>query len=577
MSSNKRSRESFEHDQNQDFYGSDEQSYPEENLEEESYFDGQDEAAEDSSRKPFRIDPSERIPFEKYYRSQNILPASEWGDFMAHLCRPLPITFRMNSMESRKEKVAEALKFGEPFLKEDGAVHLPWCNGYKLPFAQFVLKNYHKRLHEWIKRHSAAGNLSRQELVSMIPPALLKVESHHAVLDLCAAPGSKTLQLLESLHSLEGEVTGFVMANDMNPQRSYILSGRCKHLGDACKDLIITNHRAQWYPNLNVPREGFEPSDQAKYPEGFYDRIVCDVPCSGEGAIRKSPGTWLTFHPENGVKLHSLQLQIAMRAATLLKVGGLMAYSTCSFNPVENEAVVAELLQRWGGALELVDTSDMHKGVSRKPGIDDWVVIDDLYNSYRTYDDYSRRNPETKRGLFHPTLWSPKSKGKKNPPLQYCLRFYPHLQDTGGFFVALLRKTGPLPGPSKPLELTPKKKKKVEAENSQTWHSYIPISHDLFADLQWTYKLPDWMEGHLCGRSENFRTVTLLGEGVKKSFESAGFSRLKVVNAGITLFRVDKERLQYKLTDEGRDLMTSLYKSNGLEKKAIKKLLAQSC
>lgn len=105
--------------------------------------------------------------------------------------------------------------------------------------------------------------------------------------------------------------------------------------------------------------DGFHDSEK-RYPNGQYDRIICDVPCTGDGAIRKSPGTWFSFHPENGIRfdslhlclshrLHSIQLQIALRAAALLKEGGVMTYSTCSMNPIENEAVVAELLERWHG------------------------------------------------------------------------------------------------------------------------------------------------------------------------------------------------------------------------------------
>merc|ERR1712196_492589 len=76
----------------------------------------------------------------------------------------------------------------------------------------------------------------------------------------------------------------------------------------------------------------------------------------------------------SGIALHPLQIQIAMRGVSLLKVGGLMVYSTCSFNPVENEAVVKEILLRCGGAVELVDASDMLPGLIRRPGLHSWKV-----------------------------------------------------------------------------------------------------------------------------------------------------------------------------------------------------------
>ena len=74
-----------------------------------------------------------------------------------------------------------------------------------------------------------------------------------------------------------------------------------------------------------------------------YDRILCDVPCSGDGTIRKASDIWRRWSPISGNGIHALQLRIALQSATLLKVGGRMVYSTCSFNPVEDEAVVAEV------------------------------------------------------------------------------------------------------------------------------------------------------------------------------------------------------------------------------------------
>lgn len=76
----------------------------------------------------------------------------------------------------------------------------------------------------------------------------------------------------------------------------------------------------------------------------LFDRILCDVPCSGDGTIRKAPDIWRRWTPGNGNGLHPLQLRIALHACQMLKVGGRLVYSTCTFNPVEDEAVVAEVL-----------------------------------------------------------------------------------------------------------------------------------------------------------------------------------------------------------------------------------------
>lgn len=74
-----------------------------------------------------------------------------------------------------------------------------------------------------------------------------------------------------------------------------------------------------------------------------FDRVLCDVPCSGDGTLRKAPDIWRRWTANNGNGLHALQLRIALHSAHMLRVGGRMVYSTCTFNPVEDEAVVAEV------------------------------------------------------------------------------------------------------------------------------------------------------------------------------------------------------------------------------------------
>lgn len=88
----------------------------------------------------------------------------------------------------------------------------------------------------------------------------------------------------------------------------------------------------------------------------LFDRILCDVPCSGDGTIRKAPDIWRRWTPGNGNGLHPLQLRIALHACQMLKVGGRLVYSTCTFNPVEDEAVVAEVSVAYivASTLELV-------------------------------------------------------------------------------------------------------------------------------------------------------------------------------------------------------------------------------
>ena len=118
-----------------------------------------------------------------------------------------------------------------------------------------------------------AGVISRLEAVSMIPPLFLDVHPDHLVLDLCAAPGSKTQQLLEMLKS------GVIVANDANPQRALMLVNQTSHAPTT--KLVVTSYLAQQFP---VPRNAGKPVQ--------FDRILCDVPCSGDGTLVGFPREW---------------------------------------------------------------------------------------------------------------------------------------------------------------------------------------------------------------------------------------------------------------------------------------------
>ena len=82
---------------------------------------------------------------------------------------------------------------------------------------------------------------------------------------------------------------------------------------------------------------------------------MCDVPCSSDAAIRKLPQKWKFWNPKDSHALHPLQFRIMERGLKLLKVGGKMSYSTCSLNPIENEAVVAWALKNYGDKIRILD------------------------------------------------------------------------------------------------------------------------------------------------------------------------------------------------------------------------------
>lgn len=300
----------------------------------------------------------------------------------------------------------------------------------------------------------------------------------HFVLDMCAAPGSKTFQLLEIIHeSAEpGSLpNGMVVANDVDYKRSNLLIHQTKRT--CTTNLIVTNNEGQHFPNCNsiASEKCHHPIDQL-----LFDRVLCDVPCSGDGTLRKAPDIWRRWNSGSGNGLHSLQVVIAMRGLSLLKVGGRMVYSTCSMNPIEDEAVVAQILRRCGGSVELVDVSDKLPELIRRPGLKKWKVHD-RGGWYRSYKDV----PKVQRdGVLRSMFPSGKSDKDSttgeiasdesaeevcNLPLERCVRIVPHDQNTGGFFIAVLHKVSSLPD-------FQEKRRYTRGRNSSEKTSYEEVS-----------------------------------------------------------------------------------------------------
>lgn len=336
------------------------------------------------------------------------------------------------------------------------------------PFAKFQ---------KFLVSETSVGNISRQEVVSMIPPLLLDVKPGHAVLDLCAAPGSKAAQLLEMLHQGEegrilkalqmhanedgrevpaypgldavdmevdskddGRATGLLVANDMDYKRSHLLIHQLKRLSSP--NMIVTNHDATLFPSLRLPSEG---SEQVQYLK--FDRILADVPCSGDGTLRKNVNLWKDWIPGNALGLHVTQVRILVRALQMLKPGGRVVYSTCSMNPVENESVIAAAIERCGHEnVEILDCSNELAGLKRVPGMTKWKVMDKqgrIWNDWKEVEEWVEK--ESKDGLIPgklvPTMFPRKQDGETPYiPLEKCIRVYAHQQDTGGFFITALHK-----------------------------------------------------------------------------------------------------------------------------------------
>jgi 16S rRNA C967 or C1407 C5-methylase (RsmB/RsmF family) len=215
----------------------------------------------------------------------------------------------------------------------------------------------------------------------MLPPLFLDVQRDDLVLDVCAAPGSKTVQILEMFHKDIKDPKEFiqckggVLANDVDSKRARILSHQLMRLNS--KGFAVINHPAQFLPGLYQDSDlNGQGEENGKDNRIYYDKVLVDVPCSGDGAIRKLPTRWRVWSPLDGVHLHVLQSQILVRAINMAKVGGLIVYSTCSLNPIENEAVVADIIRRANtdspGSLELLDIHGKFPGLKMHRGVSTW-------------------------------------------------------------------------------------------------------------------------------------------------------------------------------------------------------------
>lgn len=390
--------------------------------------------------------------FIKYYQHLNICSENEWESFMQAIKADLPTTFRITGCRSAAKKLLNIIQneFFNVYLanKEpvtDGDTNtpslkkpfcLPWYPnelGWQLELSRKDIRRSEEfyKLHNFLIAETNAGSISRQEAVSMIPPLVLDVQPHHKVLDMCAAPGSKTAQLIEALHADEKIPipSGFVVANDVDNNRCYMLVHQAKRLNSPC--FVVTNHDSSVMPQFLINQ-----NEQLKF-----DRVLCDVPCSGDGTLRKNPDIWLKWNQGHALNLHGIQYRIARRGAELLNIGGRLVYSTCSLNPVENEAVLHRLIKESDGALELIDGSNMVPGLKFSPGLSYWELAAKEINFYKTFDDV----PEQYHTIIRPQMFPPTTEEAKSFGLEKCMRILPHFQNTGAFFVAVLIKKKLMP------------------------------------------------------------------------------------------------------------------------------------
>jgi NOL1/NOP2/sun family putative RNA methylase len=285
--------------------------------------------------------------------------------FRAACDRPLPYAVRVNSIKADDDRVRRAFDEEgvayEPVAWHDGLLTLDGKAGRTWPY--FL------------------GWVHGQEVVSALPATVLAPQPGDRVWDACAAPGSKTTQLAALMDD-----RGTLVGNDNSLGRISALRHNAERLG--VTNLVVTNQDAR---NFSTKPLAFDE----------FDRAIVDAPCSCEGTCRKNPTALEEWTLDHVHQVAGVQKGILRRAVQATRAGGTVVYSTCTFAPEENEAVLDHVL-----AAEACRLVDFDPAMETSPGVTEW-------------------EGET----YHPSV-------------ERARRVYPHQNDTGGFFCAKLEVTG---------------------------------------------------------------------------------------------------------------------------------------
>lgn len=465
-------------------------------------------------RKPIEIGSFNDIFVDHYRRTlvPGQLSEEEFEKLIASFKTPLPIVFRLSTNIPQHEKLSNEMNEFFEMFKQNGVDivkidSLPDQHGtiYKLSIDKAILRRDEKYrpFRDWLNLNTQLGNTHRQEFVSMIPPYFLDIQKDSSVLDCCAAPGSKTAQIIEMLE------TGFVVANDTDPRRCQKLIHQLHRVGTS--NAIVVCQQAQFF----------------EFADKQFDRILCDVPCSGDGTLRKNPAAGNKWAPKGGVALHGTQRTILKRCLELLKPGGICVYSTCSMNPIEDEAVINSVLLETQGKIEIVDASNTLPSLKRHPGLTTWTVYDGHSEELISYESFDQV-PADRRQYAQSTLFST----QHVDGLEHCMRFYPQDDDSGGFFVTVLRKTDNFTRISSKQSTKPRPLREAP---------YIPlkkVSPEVLEEIQTTFGLrEDFPFDQLFVRDEkSVRNIAFVSTEIAKIITEHGSDEFRTISCGSPIF-----------------------------------------
>lgn len=279
---------------------------------------------------------SVRLP-EPFLSRMRKLLGGEYDAWLASYAAPRHYGLRVNTLKLDGEAYVRLSPSGGRLRS------VPWAEaGYY--YAEEIRPGKHP--------HYYAGLYYIQEPSAMAPAELLDVRPGHKVLDLCAAPGGKSTQIAAKLR---GE--GLLVANDIARSRTMALVRNLERAG--VRNAVVLNE---------------EPERLVPLFRSYFDRILVDAPCSGEGMFRKDESmiaAWLSHPPAHWAQM---QRELLRHAADMLAPGGMLVYSTCTFAPEENEEVIAWLLAGRPD-LAIVPTEPRFGWTAGRP---DWVSLHDI-------------------------------------------------------------------------------------------------------------------------------------------------------------------------------------------------------
>ncbi len=225
--------------------------------------------------------------------------------FLRAMAEPPALALRLNPLRAGAEDAAAAFTEGP----------VPWE-----PLGRYLKRDARPGadIAHW------AGAYYVQEASAMVSAAVLDAQPGERILDLCAAPGGKSTQIAAAMDN-----RGALVSNDPEPARAKALAGNLERMGAA--NALVVNA----LPDRLV----------ARWPETF-DAVLVDAPCSGEGMFRRDPAARDEWRPQSPAGCAARQAEILDCAAVMLKPGGRLIYSTCTFNRLENEGSVLSFLSR---------------------------------------------------------------------------------------------------------------------------------------------------------------------------------------------------------------------------------------